>query len=686
MKLSYGTMAEVFEQQNLCRAWRWIRGNADASYKSYFRELYSIYAIADLTLLTDLGNRIKREIYEPRRACKIYFPKPSGILRPYTLLTLEDQIVYQASVNVIAERLFPKVRNRYNKEIFGHLYAGKTSPWFYRKWSDGYKKFNDATRKAFSDGFVYTASFDLTACYDSLDHGVIKYFLEKLGCDNQFCEFLLRCLNKWTGIQGRIYHNHGIPQGPLSSGLLSEVVLKHFDEKRGREASIVYFRYVDDIRLFAKNEKVLRRMLVRLDQLSKEIGLFPQSSKIAIHEVKDITKELKSISNPTEKSIGLRKVRQDRLRKRLTDLTPRYKITDPTRFKFLLAHALPNAKLTARLWKIYSKSPEYYQNIARYLSKYKTLPKNAADKLISEIRSQTLYQAITASFVEVSQGRIPKSLQVKANRIIAEKWKPTSAQADLVSAVGRCMFYYNQFSHRQIETACQSKKYWWSSANITLALNDHLMGKPSLESTLNKLLREESDETALAAAYLLFSHNISVSSPQKNLNRAAGKVLKELRIIKKTSGHLCGINTGLGRMTGVNATVSWKKFFGRDYRKVERQIVLCRALAETNITAWINAFDVFNDWLLMSLYRNDPNLGRYSPGSIGSVMNSNRLKRKYPAVQVMIEKIHLKRYESNLSHAKQRRTGRATGIIKYSFFRVAKPLIKDAVLEISKKW
>jgi hypothetical protein len=39
-------------------------------------------------------------------------------------------------------------------------------------------------------------------------------------------------------------------------------------------------------------------MLIRLDELSKDIGLFPQSSKVHIHRIKDVDEELKSISNP----------------------------------------------------------------------------------------------------------------------------------------------------------------------------------------------------------------------------------------------------------------------------------------------------------------------------------------------------------------------------------------------------
>ena len=141
-------LKKVRSIDNLKRAWRWIRSNPDASFKSYFRNLYRNYAAAEDPLLIDLSDRLRRGVYTPANACKIFFPKSSGILRPYSLLSVEDQIVYQACVNIIAEKLFSRVNHRYNKQIFGHLYAGKTSTWFYRKWSDGYKAFNDAARAA----------------------------------------------------------------------------------------------------------------------------------------------------------------------------------------------------------------------------------------------------------------------------------------------------------------------------------------------------------------------------------------------------------------------------------------------------------------------------------------------------------------------------------------------------------
>lgn len=351
--------------ENLRRAWRWIRTNPDPTYKSYFRDLYRNFAAAEDALLADLSERLRREVYTPTAASKLFFPKASGILRPYSLLTVEDQIVYQAAANLIAERLLPRVSHRYYKQVFGHLYAGKNSTWFYRKWSDGYRQFNNSAREAFADGFTFTASFDLTAYYDSLDHGVLRHFLERIGLEPDFCKQLTNWLEKWTATEREIYHNHGIPQGPLASGLVSEVVLSHLDLLKLKGVKFRYLRYVDDVRLFAKVEGDLRRLLVALDLLSKDIGLFPQSAKIGIHEIHDIEEELKSVSNPTETAVVTKHVDQKKLLKRIVQLTPHYSVANHTRFKFLLAHARPNARLTARLWKILQKNPDLYKSICQ---------------------------------------------------------------------------------------------------------------------------------------------------------------------------------------------------------------------------------------------------------------------------------------------------------------------------------
>ena len=682
--MNSNAMKQIADPGNIHRAWRWIRSNPDSQYKSYFRDIYSAWSTASDDLLVDVGDRLERGIYEPSQACKLYHPKPSGVLRPYTLLSVRDQIVYQATVNIVAERLQPRVRHRYYKEVFGHLYAGKSSVWFYRKWSDGYTRFNEEARKAFRDGYRYAATFDITACYDSIAHSVLCHFLRRLNLDDEFCNFLVRCLAKWTATDSGIIHGHGIPQGPISSGMLSEVVLQYFDANRGRETTVRYLRYVDDIRLYAATEEALRQSLVRLDRLSKDIGLFPQSSKINIQEVVSIEKELKSISHPPEQSISRKAVDQRALRARIVALSPYFKPTNPTRFKYLLAHAIPNAKLTERLWRIYEKEPAYYLNIARYYSRYTALPRRAAEQILNRIRLEKLYPAITTAFILAIRGRLNDTQLASAMSTLRGFWKPSGHEADLFAATARALIPEGIPTFDQLQYACVKTRSWWARAQIALALTSRFIGEPSLARLLTKLLGDGVEDVAIIAASRFSKFTVLPNLDLSKISPVALAVLHSFGIGLEVDSPVCGIHLSLTSIVGELPEVDWQGLLCQDYKQAERQTVWCRAYAETNATAFVNAMDVWNDLLLCALYRQRPSLGTYT--AVGSIMNSSRLKKSFPGVQALIQNIHQHRYESLLSHAQQRRTGKPTGHIKYTYIRMARRLIRSAVRELAREF
>ena len=254
--------SQVYDQKNMVRAYGWVLSNPEPSYKGHFRDAYADYALSSEANLKFLRRQISQERYSATQASKLYLPKASGILRPISLLTVNDQITYQAVANVVAEAVYRRTHKRYRNQVFQHLYAGKSSRFFYLKWQDSYRAYSSQVRTSFSSGYVYVANFDLTAFYDTIDHHVLKTFLKDLRVDPDTVEFLLRCLREWTCAtwsDGRppIYHEHGIPQGPLSSGLVSEVVLRHIDDAGTRSSKDVrYLRYVDDIKLMAKSRIV----------------------------------------------------------------------------------------------------------------------------------------------------------------------------------------------------------------------------------------------------------------------------------------------------------------------------------------------------------------------------------------------------------------------------------------------
>lgn len=681
-------LTRTWHIDNLRLAWRRVRSNPDRTYKSYFRELYTAYAIADETLLSHLQSRLRRGVFQPTDACKIFFPKPSGILRPYSLLAIEDQIVYQSIANTVAEKLFPHVRHRYNKEVFGHLYAGSSSPWFYRKWSEGYKAFNTAAEEAFKSGYVWTASFDLTAFYDSIDHHVLRRMIEDIGVDRDLGVMLTELLTKWTATSTRIYHNHGIPQGPLSSGLIAETVLKHFDDRRNTKHDVRYFRYVDDIRLFAKKEVYLRHALVVLDRLSKDVGLFPQSSKIDIHEVKSIEKELKSISNPIEPVLTGPELNQNALRSRIVELSPRdkhYEVENPTRFKYLVARAAPSSRLADRLWRIYARAPQYYPQLAYHLSKFERIPERHATRLIDEIVAQELYPAIRASLIRAGIGRLPESAAKRGRSKLKPLWKPKQNQPDLADALWRWLHHEKHLTDAQIKHGLLYMRPPWLRMSAHFGTPWFDISTAHRENWLNASLRDESADVAISAAWLCGLLGVAVRSPIRSINPHAKLVLKDLGLVRRANASVCGIQQAVEEMTGKHIPVQWRKLFGKGYKRTEAQLVTCKGYFKTSATAWVNSMDVFIDLLLDALYRTDSALGAYRLGDVGTVVTSARLKSGYPAVYQLLNGVHAKRYESNLSHAVMKKNKKPTKPIKFKWLNTGARLLRRAVEELHSK-
>src|SRR5262245_53427904 len=291
-------------------------------------------------------------------------------------------------------------------------YAGNKSPFFYLRWETSYAIYSKVIRNNFDKGFRYVATFDLTAFYDSIDHHVLKVFLQRSGIDPDTIEFLLSALKHWTeatwsGGRGRpIFHEHGIPQGPPASGMLSEVVLQHLDAIGDRKSKDVrYLRYVDDIKIMAKDEKTLRRKLVALDVAAKEIGLFPQGSKIAIREITDPEDEIKSVSVPPEPAVAPFAT-QDDIRARVKTLANRGKLVDTTRFRYVLPRLDPTNKTNSLLYKILVNRPELSEAITRHFEKYKKLPKSLADRIIAEVNGEGVYHSVNADLLNLLHGRI----------------------------------------------------------------------------------------------------------------------------------------------------------------------------------------------------------------------------------------------------------------------------------------
>ena len=686
-------LKEAFSIDNLRRAWRWLNSNPDSYYKGFFRHIYRAYAIAADDNLKDLHKRLVNSQFDPTHSIKTYFPKKSGIQRIYTFLAVEDQIVYQALVNIVADRLLPKVKARYHRENFGNLYAGSRSIFFYQDWKKCYKKFSSEINRVYNKGFVYSASFDLTACYDSIDHNVLKHFLGDIGLQKEFNDLLCTYLMKWTATRGenRIYQGHGIPQGPLSSGLLSEVVLRHFDDnKPENQRSWRYFRYVDDMRFFAKNEHDLRLMIVEMDLLSKQIGLFPQNSKISIHKVTNIDEEIKSISRPPE-IINIKiAADQEKIEKRLIELSPRFKVENETRFKYVLSGAAPSTGFGKRLLKILKKNPHLYVSIFNYFDQFSPLPKSISEELIKLLNENSLYSATTAAGLRVLLKRCHELVRPKlegyAKSIVSKSNGRTSTE--LLTAATAILLKGNKMLFGDVREVVVENDEWWSRSVLALEINIDHFGEPSYEALMNELLQDDSVDVGVVATEIIANRSLGVTIPIDQVNHIAQLSLKSVGLIGARRGGVCPISAAMQHILGLSVKdIDWKKLLGKFYIGVAKKASRLKGYSETDATAWVNLLDTIHDNLFESLLTHEAGvLGEYF--SIGSALNAptGKFATKFPQTYKAFKLIHEKRYLSALSHSKVKKTKKTTQFIEFSFIGNSKKQLRLGYLELFRKW
>lgn len=687
-------LEKIFDLKNLRRAYRWILSNPEARYKFYFRDSYDAFALASDTHLKWIRREGLRGRYRPSHASKVLEPKPSGAMRPITLLTVEDQIVYQACVNLVADALKPKTINRYEKRVFSHLYAGKSSKFFYIRWQRSYRKFSDRIRERHSKGYIYVANFDLASFYDSIDHHVLGHFLRETGVDEGILEILLDSLKKWTsstwsnGPQN-IYHEHGIPQGPLASGMLSEVVLQHIDSAGEQGRRTVYLRYVDDIKILAKTEDELRQKLIELDIRSKEIGLFPQTAKINIRRIRDPNEEVKSVSRPPEASLKPF-VDQSKLVRRILSMSRDGKINsmDVTRFKYLMARAEPTYRLNERCIKVLKRHPELASTICRYIAKYKKIPHRLENNIIKYLLNVELYHSVNGLLLRSCLGRLSKAQKIIIGRFCADRLLNPEVglpplQPTYKEALIAWVLKENAINFSQYKRIVFSEEDWWVRKSSVRELDCDQFGEPTYAGFINKCMRDSASEVARVAVLRLLGDGLKLQSPYGDVEITAKHMLKAARRIRSVGQPKSRINDVLSYILCRNKTpYDWVQFFSSEHQHAEGIILDLKRNRESNIDTFLIQLDSYCDLVTSQIYKilkpnkRYPNYGRSIKDSV--------LVDALPVAMGSFQELHTLRLESTTVHPRLQRTGLPTRRLKHRDFYKIRPRIADAFDEIEK--
>lgn len=676
--------------RNIDLAYTRLLTNPEATYKNYFRNIYATYGMAKDINIHNLSKKI-RSGYVSEPSFKVYVPKPNGLNRMYTLMSIEDQIVYQAYANKLADQMqVNSIRRRYKKSVFGNLYAGKNSEFFFQCWEDSYKAFTKSIIKAYMAGNDFIASFDLTACYDSINHNLIGDVLRKYhfteACIKQFIELL----EKWCSPSSDYLIGVGIPQGPQASGIIAESVLGEYDsfiERLQKLHDFKYYRYVDDIKILAKDEETVRWILFLLDKKSKELGLFPQASKVTVHKIKNINDEVKRISKPLFEDELEEADKPDVASESISKML-KAKSADVTTIKRYLQFVTPNAQNNKLVFRLLKQYPEIISSFVYYIRRY---PRKLPESIVEYIRNCMLektkqYQAgvlLQVATFNMSQNAITELGKIADTLLKKNKREQFIFDLGFKEQLYLLLILSGIFKPTTYVKRIKEEDNWWIRQQL---LSDLILCDAPEEITKKlvniSLVSQQTDEALCAAMQFVVEPAKYILPLRDNISAPAQEALKCTGIIKRGKYSNSQINKYLEMITGEKWKFKWKQCLNKEHDNVERFVFAAMSYWRTDLTAFVNLWDAIDDRMLSVITTLHPELGGYTLGYIGGIRQSRNMLACIPLYHKMAMEIHDMRLHSYLSHSKVQNTGEYTGPIPYREKARIKKMIIDSLREL----
>jgi hypothetical protein len=263
---------------------------------------------------TKLSEKIINGNYKPQRGFKFYVPKASFTNRTKTLLFAEDAIVYQAIANTIAIECYDTLKEQ-ESFVFGSVLSPEVKKgvsifeeedpnyYFFKFWKNLFNSFKESIIHSIEvDKAQYKFETDITGFFDCIPHyNLLAKLSERFKVEDEILDLLSTCLNVWSGTKDSLTPGVGLPQGPLPSFLLANLILHDLDDLIISEG-FKYYRYMDDIKIYGYEERELVKALVVIDKYLKGNGLSINSKKTSIERIKEgvedaTIKELKKVES-----------------------------------------------------------------------------------------------------------------------------------------------------------------------------------------------------------------------------------------------------------------------------------------------------------------------------------------------------------------------------------------------------
>ena len=413
----------------LKRAWHLARNDSrtDFIYDSY---RYNDYAFRLEDNLKGLLLKIEGGTYRPQPLLEIDIPKSTLAVRPGTAVEIEDRIVLFAILCLIApildKKLPPTVysyrlKDKPDKqnlfkdtEILDFPFLKKntiqTRLQIFEPWYGQWPKFLEESQYAFeTEDYKFLSVSDISAYFENIHLEILRdILLRYLPREQKIINMLLGIYENWVSEtpDGRCL-GRGLPQGNSGSSFLANIYLLPLDQefmKFSRTHDIRYFRYMDDVKIFSKDEVTARQVIFEMNRMLRSLHLNMQGSKTNIlrdDEIRDeIGDDRLTRVNEYIKSFQGKKLADVERKNYVTQLTSEYrkikarkyalKDKDFRLFRRLITAftLLRNGKLVNRLLLEIQRNPDY-RLMASAMRYFRVLPNKwvISSKLLEFLRS-----------------------------------------------------------------------------------------------------------------------------------------------------------------------------------------------------------------------------------------------------------------------------------------------------------
>jgi hypothetical protein len=641
-------------------------------------------------IISRLISAMKEDRLSPDHSCIVSIPKRTGLLRHMSILSLGDHLVYQAIMNVIAEKVEKKLGKHYHTSLFGNRFAGKESAYFYRKWQVAYQEYGTRCRAIHGQGYDWVATFDFASYYDSIDHAMLDRILRDVfKVQPKLLGVLKAHLARWTSANDgetqmtRMYLGHGIPQGPIPSAMLAEAPLWYLDEKMLKMRETIYVRYADDVKIFGKTEESVRFAAAVFDRLSRNIGLFPQAKKVDISKVEDVNELIKSVSWQIEdeldeeaeaavltldeslsSSATVRFILDALAKLRHLDADDQVNITA---FTFALGGIPPSDRIAHEVAKTLRFRPDLSDPLFRYLNRCSKLGLRTISELLGLASSSRQYAFVVTRCLVLLGSRLAEvkgSNRQKLKSIVklAMGRRGTLTDCMLDSVARRLAVVLKVANTSEIESWLTAPETAWvSKVDFILNVDQDAYGGHALRGVLGELCSDPVPEVCRVAAHrlaligvnasgkesedarlLLEAHGLGQTKPPKGYTRiehALNSLLDSFDIKHRVMG------------------VDFSAMCGNEASVVERYLVLLRSYQTSDKTQFVCELDAALDVLLSKVvliarYTFTNKKGKQSACSTRNqlIRQSADFREDYPLLQAFASTVNSLRHRCDTAH------------------------------------